>query len=161
MSSSRTVNSKLFQNTLSIGSSISENTDPTSSGIGETTSIGGQFRYPNATAKWSGQIILSGGMFTLDLTALIDAYLGAVTMTGLKLMHWQMVADTANTAAITAQSGATNGYTGLKGHFNLSANDNGAIGPINSGVAVDSTHKTIDFASSMGAAKAILVMLFG
>ena len=169
MSVIRTINSIGYSNLITINSIISGFTDPTQSNIQDNISEGsGQWNFngttgPVVTAKYSGLITLSTGAFTLDLTNLTDFFLGSgITMSGLKLRFWQLFGSTTNANAITAQVGASNGYTGLNGKIVVGPGDYGSIGPIQAvnGVSIDGTHKTIDF-SGTGAQTCQIVALFG
>lgn len=174
MSVARVINSVSFSNQFTLNSVITGFGDPTviSADFAENVSIPGNgasniFSFngngsPQFMAKWSGLITLVSGALSLDLTNLTDRFLGTVTMATLKLQAWQLYGTPTNANPITAQVGASNGYTGLNGRLTVGPGDYGTIGPIQTvnGVAVDSSHKTIDF-SGTGAQTCQLVMLFG
>ena len=166
MTITRTLKSVQFSNQITTNEVVTYSGDPTVSANGQpqAAQLGGVYRYdgnagPLANYSFHGQITLSSGAFTLDLTALPDAQLGTVSMAGKKLIHWEMVGVAANVNPITAQQGASNGFTGLNGTITVGPNDICAHGPINVPVTVASGVKTIDF-SGTGAQQANILLLF-
>ena len=53
---------------------------------------------------------LSGGVATIDLTALVGPYASAVTFSGLKLRFFQILNPAGNSALLTVAPGASDGY---------------------------------------------------
>jgi hypothetical protein len=169
MTTTRTINSIQFNNSIAVNESNVVSGDPTSAGAIANVALGGQFRYdgtsgngPAITADFHGQVALIAGALTLDLTALADAILGTVTMAGLKLRHIQLAAPGTNAGALTIKPGASNGYTGWAGSGGLilSPSDQAVLGPLNGTIAIDGTHKTLDLTGT-GTDKLNLVMMFG
>ena len=168
MSNTRTLNSKTVNNSLSIQETNTIGTDPTiTGGLSATINAGQQWRFdgttgPAATKAWHSQVALSAGVLMLDLTALADAILTTVDMTGLKLKMLHLVAPSTNANVITVAPGAVNGYTGWVGSAGLILNpgDNVLLGPMNAGIAVDGTHKNLDLAGT-GSQVLNIVALFG
>lgn len=170
MANTRTLNSQTFSNLLSLSETIAFGADPTIASLPASPAMGsGLWRYdgtvgPAVTKAWHRKITLSAGVATIDLTALADDILTTVDMSGLKLRHLQLTADSANTQPVTVAPGAVNAYTGwckAAGGLSLGAADQQALGPLYSGIAVDGTHKNIDFASAMAAAVITVTALFG
>ena len=128
--------------------------------LSSTTSLGASST-PTVTKQWSGLVTLSAGVATLDLTALTRDGLATVDATGLKLRGLKIKADSLNSSAVTLKPGAANGYDNFGLGLSVKALDEILVGPLNSPTAVDGTHKTLDLASAMAAAKVTLVMIFG
>ncbi len=166
MTITRVINSVSSANQLSVQQTSTNTNNPDTPSVA-TTSQGGLCQYngtsgPIASKAYAQLITLTAGAATLDLTALVD---GGVTidMTGLHLLEIFAIADTANANPLTIAPGASNGYTGWVGSSGLllkTANDANKLGPMYGGIAVDGTHKTIDFAGT-GSQKVSIVLLFG
>lgn len=166
MTITRTLNSIQSQNQTQIQETNVNTDDPASTQV-TSTQQGGLTQYngtsgPVATAAYHQLITLTAGAFTLDLTAMVD---GAVTVdaTGLHLREIFAIAGEANANPIVIKPGASNGYTGWVGTNGLlltTANDANKLGPLYGGIAVDGTHKTIDFTGT-GTQKVLIELLFG
>lgn len=159
-----TVTSKLVSTLTATENIPTTNPAGTSITVSSTLSsstVLGASTTPAVSAQWSGLVTLVAGVATLDLTALARDGLVTVNATGLKLRALKIVADSLNTALVTLKPGATNGYAVFGLGVSVLALDEILIGPLNAPTAVDGTHKTLDLASAMGAAKVTLVMIFG
>jgi hypothetical protein len=99
------------------------------------------------TKVWSGTVSLSSGALTLDMTALARSPLATVDLTGLEILAVHAKAVDTNSAFVTMAPGASNGYSSLGLGVKLPAS-NEVLFHCPAGVAVDSTHKTLDFAST-------------
>lgn len=115
---------------------------------------------PDGEEAWTGQITLSAGVATIDLTSLTQIGLStAVNATGLKVRAICLLPDAANANPIQIGTGASNGYTGI-----------GVISALNAGnvlartcagaAAIDGTHKTLDLAGT-GSQKLNILIVFG
>jgi len=161
MTNVRTIQSIDFQSSIILKESTTLGIDPTISGGVYSNSVLGQlWKFdgsigPLPTKAWHGVVTLTAGAATLNLTALTDALLTTVDMTGLKLYGIIAYPDAANTHTISVAAGASNGYAGWG-----SIVDRGAMGPLYYTVAVDGTHKNLDFAGN-GTEKMEVVLLFG
>jgi len=161
MANVRTIQSIDFQSSISLKELTTIGIDPTLSNGAYTNSILGQlWKFdgtigPLPTKAWHGQVALTAGAATLDLTALADAVLTTISMSGLKMFGIIAYPDAANTHTISVAVGGTNGYAGWG-----SIVDRGALGPLYYTSAVDGTHKTLDFVGT-GTEKMNLVLLFG
>ncbi len=113
------------------------------------------------TKQWSGQVTLIAGVASLDLTALTRDVGATVNADGLRLLALKVQGDAANTSPVTLKPGATNGYDNFGLGLSVKANDEILVGPLNAATAVDGTHKTLDLASAMAAAKVTILMTFG
>jgi len=120
-------------------------------------------QFPNVAQGWSGEVTLSGGAATLDLTNLPFGNLPDINAIGQALRLIAIQADSGNTAALAVKPGASNPYPGWVGAngLSLNANDQQVLGPLWSGAAIGSGAKTIDFTSPMPAALAQVFILFG
>lgn len=102
--------------------------------------------------KVTVQVTLVAGAKTIDLTSLTDMISGAtVTLSGLKIVHLTAVSDSANTTAVRMKSGASNGFIPSGSAFDVDLPYGGTGHGFNwggRGLAVDATHKNIDFAGS-------------
>lgn len=166
MTITRTLNSITSYNQTDIQETTVNTADPASTQI-TSTQQGGLSQYngtsgPVATQAYHQLITLAAGVYTLDLTAMVD---GGVTIdaSGLALREIFAIADSANANPIVIKPGASNGYTGWVGTNGLlltTANDANKLGPLYGGIAVDGTHKTIDF-SGTGTQKVLISLLFG
>lgn len=142
--------------TLDLGSGAA--TDPVvSHGIS-----GGPYSYGPSTTivptkVWSGTVTLTAGALTLDMTALTRSPLATVDLTGLEILAIHIKAASTNTQLVTIVPGASNGYTALGLGLSLLAS-NEAVIHMPTGVAIDSTHKTLDLASAYATASADIVI---
>lgn len=113
---------------------------------------------PAPTKQVTGELTLSSGTGTLDLTSLVGLNGVAVTATGLKLLAYRFTNKAGNANSMTIGVGASNGFTGLGATFfkGLPAPVGGSK-PIGSwcagcegagGVAVGSSLKTLDVAGT-------------
>lgn len=109
------------------------------------------------TKVWSGTVSLSGGVLTLDMTALTRSPLATVDLTGLKILAVHAKAVSTNTQLVTMKPGAVDGYSTLGLGISLLAGQE-CLFHLPSGVAVDATHKNLDFASAMATAQVYLVI---
>ena len=114
-----------------------------------TATINGTSAAP-ATKAYTDTIALAAGVATIDLQSLLGPGGAALTFAGLKVQQIRITCPTGNTAGITFDVGATNGYN-LFGEDNVS-NESVEVLP---GCAaqffqndkledVDATHKDID-----------------
>lgn len=167
MAVTRTMTGCTFTRRVELGEMTVDSSDPTvAGGLPASIVLGDRYGLtststPAVTKSWHSQVTLSAGAKTLDLTALVDQILGTVSMSGLKLISLDVVADQANTDPITIAPGAIDGYTGWAAGLTVGPGDIQSLGPLHSTIAIDGTHKSIDLASVMAAAKATLVMTFG
>lgn len=167
MTISREIITATFDSTVNVTEKTTNSLDPTlPNGQTGTVKSGRSYNFtgsgPVATKAFHGTVPLVAGALTLDLTALVDPTIAdPIDMTGLKLKFLQVIADSGNANAITIAPGASNGYTGWVGADGLSLNASDQEMLVrNAGIAVDSTHKTLDLAGT-GTQSATLVMLFG
>lgn len=167
MTITRTLVSTQFDSTIRLSEQTVNSLDPTlPNGQYGNVQSGGQLAFngtsgPAATQAWHGLVTLIAGALTLDLTALADATLGTISMSGLKLKFMQIIATAGNANPITIAPGAVNGYTGWVGSAGLSLNASDQEMLVrNAGIAVDGTHKTLDLAGT-GTQSAVIVLLFG
>lgn len=116
---------------------------------------------------WNGLVTLTAGAATLDMTALARTGLSTLDATTYKLWLAWFFATAANTHLVTIVPGASNGYgtADIGAGLSLKPGSQQMIGPLQTGttvnsIAVDSTHKNIDFASSMAAATVQVILLF-
>lgn len=79
---------------------------------------------PPATVAYSDEVQLSAGAYTIDLTALPGALGTTRDFSGLKIQAIKIVANSQNTAAVTVDVGAVNGYNWLG-----SASAHATLGP--------------------------------
>jgi hypothetical protein len=161
MTNTRAINSVVWTNTLSVNETTTLGADPTlAAGLPSLSSAGQQWRFdgsngPLATKTWHGQVALTAGAATIDLTALVDPILGTISMSGLKLLGIHATPDSGNAHTIGISAGASNGYSGWGAIV-----DNGALGPLPYTSAIDGTHKNLDIAGN-GTEKLNLILLFG
>jgi hypothetical protein len=166
MTITRTLNSITSNNQTDIQETTTNTADPASNQV-TTTRQGGMVQYngtsgPTVTKTYHQLITLTAGAFTLDLTAMVD---GSVTIdaTGLTLRELFAIASDANLNPIVIKPGVSNGYTGWVGTNGLlltTAKDANKLGPLYGGIAVDGTHKTIDFTGT-GTQSVLLELMFG
>lgn len=167
MTAAIVLNAVLCQSAINIDESLTDTIDPTIPSVPVPSSTGAKYVFGTnadaATKTFHGEVTLVAGVATLDLTALVSAYVGSRSMTGLKLLLFYAQADEANTNPVTIVPGAVNPYTGWATGLIVNPGDPQLLGPLKKAnqIAVDGTHKTIDFASAMAAAKVTIVMVFG
>ncbi len=105
-----------------------------------------------ATKAWSDQVQLSSGTLTLDLTALSrGSVLSAVDFSGLKVQIIKLKAPTTNTADITVDVGAANGYElflGASSQLDLGPGDSVLFKRTDNLADVAAGDKDIDLSSS-------------
>ena len=120
--------------------------------------------FPGLT-PWGQVVTLTAGALTLDLTALARAGESSVNLTGKRILAVKAVAIGTNTQPVTIRPGATNGYSdlGLGVRLGVSSDDterpDEALLHLPSGSAVDSTHKTLDLASSDADASVAIIII--
>lgn len=116
---------------------------------------------------WNGLVTLTAGAFTLNMTALSRTGLSALDATTYKLWAMYVLATATNTHLITIVPGGSDPYgaADIGAGLSIKPGSSVLIGPlaasgvVNS-IAVDSTHKNLDFASGMAAATATVILLF-
>lgn len=168
MTNTRALDSKRITNTISLRETVVYGTDPTVTTLKPRIDKGRSWDMdgttgPAATAWWHGEVTLSAGALSIDLTALTDAISGlTVDMTGKKIRSMWLFAPTGNAGAITIKPHASDGYTGWtsSGGQVLSAGDYRGPDIFTGGIAVDATHKILHVTGS-GTDKLQLVLLFG
>lgn len=115
---------------------------------------------PDGEDAWSGQVALVAGVATIDLTNLTQTGLSVpVDATGKKVRAICVLADSGNANVIAIGVGASNGYTGI-GTISALNPGNMAIHTCQGSIAVDGTHKTLDFAGT-GTQKLDILIVFG
>lgn len=149
---SATVNLRLF-GSESLSLSEDHVSDPTVAhsdfGTGATSVALSSGSTPPATQIWSDQITLSAGAATVDLSALTHP-IATLDLTGLKVQAIKIAAASANTAAITASDGATNGYNifgDASGQVTIAAGGEVVFYNPEGNPDVGAAAKTIDFSS--------------
>ena len=123
---------------------------------------GSPYRYATGIA-WSGTVTLAAGVYTLDLTALARSGLSAIDATTYELRALYAIATSTNTNLVTIKPGAANPYGAQDIGLGLSLMPGVPVllGPMTGAIAVDATHKNIDFASAMAAATVKMILAFG
>lgn len=160
----QTLTAVTVQNQLTIAETVST-TDTAYGSVSGSVVAGQTWRMdgttgPSITKEWHGTVTLAAGVKTLNLAALVDALLGTVDMTGLKLKLVHITAPSTNTAVITIVPGASNGYTSLGLGLRIGIGDSQGPLIMNGAIAVDATHKNLDFAGT-GAETLYMVLGFG
>lgn len=115
---------------------------------------------PDGTEAWSGTVSLTAGAATIDMTNLTQA--GVSPAINANTMHVRAIvvlADSANANAIQIGTGASNGWTGIGVVSNILATNIRLLTCFGT-IAVDGTHKTLDFAGT-GTQKCYVLILFG
>jgi hypothetical protein len=168
MANTRTLNSKTITNAVSLRETIVYDTNPMVTTLKPVSNLGRTWNMdgttgPAVTAWWEGEVTMTAGALSLDLTALTDAVSGlTVDMTGKKIRSMWLFAPTGNAGAITIKPHVTDGYTGWTstGGQVLSAGDYRGPDIFLGGIAVDATHKILHVTGT-GTDKLRLVLLFG
>lgn len=115
---------------------------------------------PDGEDAWSGQIALSSGAATIDLTNLTQTNLSTViNATGKKIRVIALLADANNANVIAIGTGASNGYAGI-GTISALLAGNMTIRTCNGSTAIDGTHKTLDLAGT-GSQILNILIIFG
>lgn len=150
-----------------VTSSADPTATPTNLGLDLSVIAPGAFRAnwtpsstPDGTDAWSGQVALSAGAATIDLTNLTQANLSTVVnATGKKIRAICVLADANNANVIAIGTGASNGYTGIGTISALNAGDI-ALHTGQGSTAIDGTHKTLDLAGT-GSQILNILIVFG
>ncbi len=130
-------------------------------GLGEASRTLNATSTPPATDAYKGTFALSGGALTLDLTALVEAGLPTLDMTGLKLQTIKVINAVGN-GPLTVSEGAANGYPvyGAAGSVILPAGASNQQDYADNAADVATADADIDFAGT-GSELFDLLMIFG
>jgi len=103
---------------------------------------------PAVTKSINRTLAMTSGALTIDLTSLVGAGGVAVDFTGLKVRCIKV--QNPSTHTLSVASGASNGYTVSSGTWKFQApvGGEGQAYWADGGIAVDSSHKTIDIAGT-------------